>query len=170
MNKMMLSIHLQSLEIDRRIQAHEAILDSLVQTIQKKRPVGETKAIPKKKKRTFTDGLLSGGSVGWSKNITSLCQLWKEYEVGFNGNPSISSLNKYQPDWVPPDRLKFHHTRMRVIALINNCARRHHISNKKAAARLERKREELNISVARVGQNPSKFAPYHLELPHATFK
>ncbi|KAG2200292.1 hypothetical protein INT47_000285 [Mucor saturninus] len=160
----MLLLKLQSLEVDRRIKEHEAILNSLVQKLPKGSPRKET---TQKRSGTstsippLTSGPLSAGSVGWTKDITTFTRLWEEYSVGYNGNPSIQSLYASVPRWVPNEKRSFHYNRMRAIKLINNCARAHRISKENAAARLDIRRQKLNMSVAKAGKYPDKFAPYN---------
>ncbi|KAI7887276.1 uncharacterized protein EV154DRAFT_554560 [Mucor mucedo] len=134
----MLLLKLQSLEVDRRIKEHEAILNSLVQKLPKGLPRKET--IRKRSGTStmpnisipsippITSGPLSAGSVGWTKDITTFAQLWEEYSVGYNGKPSIQSLYANVPHWVPREKRSFHYSRMHAIRLINNCARAHKIS------------------------------------------
>lgn len=51
----------------------------------------------------------------WSRGVSNLTDLWREYSVGLGCGPSIKDLNATRSNWFLPHDKNFHYRRMRII-------------------------------------------------------
>lgn len=83
-----------------------------------------------------------------NRSIQTVTDIWREYEEGLPGQPSVKSLNeKFRSSWRRDAKEnKFYSRRKEIYAAIEEIASTKDITCKQAAKKLEEKRTALNIS------------------------
>lgn len=94
-----------------------------------------------------------------ARNITTINQLWEEWTVGLNGQPSIEELDRsYGPAWRPGNTERQYYGRRRVI--ISEIRRRAALGETFVAVvdALERERLTSGASLDKIGKGLKKIA------------
>jgi Transcriptional activator of glycolytic enzymes len=83
-----------------------------------------------------------------NRNFSTVTDVWREYSVGINGNPSVNSLEeRYQTAWRDRKESRFFSSRSVLYREVEKIAANRGISCEEAAYVLEARRIELKMSL-----------------------
>lgn len=87
-----------------------------------------------------------------NRNLVTIIDLWREYDIGLSGSPSIKSLEEgFGTKWRKSrTESKFFSTRLIVYKEVQKISEDECISTEEAAKKLERRRVDLKASIAKL--------------------